>query len=120
MSLTIIVGEPGAGKSKVIRDRYLKAGQNAVFFDCHHNPETVRQLRHEMGYFDHNYFSCSPKSLWPELAKLPDSREVFIDFPVMSKSDLERLQRLANERGGHFTITAREVPTVLDAEIVVL
>ena len=120
MSLTIIVGAPGAGKSKAIRDRYLKAKGTAIFFDCHHTPEIVRQLRHEMGYFDHKYLSCSSENLWPELAKLDNACEVFIDLPDMTTADLERIRHMADEKGGHFTVTAREIPATVEAEIIAL
>ncbi len=119
MSLTIIVGQPGSGKSKAIRDRYLRASRDAVFLDGHHSEGAVRQLRHEMGFFDHRYFSCPPQSLWPELARLDDEHEVFIDMPDLPEEVLANLQQLAIEKNRHFTVTARSLPAgVRGAEVI--
>ncbi|MGE5552271.1 MAG: hypothetical protein ACM3ZC_17360 [Bacteroidota bacterium] len=119
MSLTIIVGQPGSGKSKTIRDRYLQASGDAVFLDGHHSEEAVRQLRHEMGFFDHRYLYCAPEALWPELERLDGEREIFIDMPDLPFGELHQLQRLARERQWHFTVTARSVPPDLQgAEVI--
>lgn len=119
MSLTIIVGAPGTGKSKAIRDRYLKVGSQAIFLDGHHDQEVVRQIRHEMGYFDHHYLACPPENLWPELNKISDFREIFIDMPGLSGDEYAALGRLADERNWHLTLTARSMPSGLeDAEII--
>ena len=119
LSLTIIVGQPGSGKSKTIRNKYLQASRDAVFLDGHHSEEAVRQLRHEMGFFDHRYLYCAPEALWPELERLDDGHEVFIDMPDLPLGELLQLQRLAGERAWHFTVTARTVPPELrDAEVI--
>ncbi|MGE5599710.1 MAG: hypothetical protein ACM3XS_10055 [Bacteroidota bacterium] len=118
MSLTIIVGQPGSGKSKAIRDRYLRT-KSAVFLDGHHSAEAVRQIRHEMGYFEHRYLSCKPENLWPELARLHDEREVYIDMPDLPENDLRLLQQLAEANNLHLTVTARAVPHDLqNAEVI--
>lgn len=119
MSLTILVGPPGTGKSKAIRDRFLKASPHAVFFDGRHNREAVRQLRHEMGYFDHHYLFCSPGALEPELAQLDGSKEIFIDMPELSGRELQEIRRLAEEKNYRLTLTATAVPEGFeDAEII--
>ena len=119
MSFTIIVGQPGSGKSKAIRDKYLKANCDAIFLDGHHSEEVVRQLRHEMGFFDHRYLFCNPNGLWPELERLNGEREVFIDMPDLPDEDLANLQRLANEKDWRFTVTARVLPPgVSGAEVI--
>lgn len=119
MNLTIIVGPPGTGKSKVIRDRYLKHGPQAVFLDGQHGEEVVRQLRHEMGFYDHRYLFCTPQALRPELSRLDGESEVFIDMPDLPAGIFEEIQQLAKDRDWHLTLTARSVPPGLEnAEII--
>jgi len=121
LSLTIIVGQPGAGKSKTIRERYLRVSQEAIFFDGHHSEEKVRQLRHEMGFFSHRYLHCTTSNLWPELERLGGEKEVFIDMPDLTPSALEEIQNVAQQKDWHITITARTVPLGLtNAEFVQL
>lgn len=119
MSLTIIVGQPGSGKSKAIRDRYLQTKTGSVFLDGHHSAEAVRQIRHEMGFFDHRYLACKPENLWPELDRLNDEREVYIDMPDLPERDLRQLQQLAAAKNIHLTVTAHMAPhDLLDAEVI--
>lgn len=121
MNLTILVGPPGTGKSKAIRERYLKVAPRAIFLDGNHSVEAVRQIRHEMGFFDHRYLPCSPANLLSELEKIENEREIFIDMPDLSPDKMRELLRLAEDKDWHFTITARAVPEGLDgAEIIQL
>lgn len=119
MNLTVLVGPPGTGKSKVIRERYLRVAPQAIFLDGHHSVEAVRQIRHEMGFFDHRYLPCSPADLRAELEKIEDAQEIFIDMPDLSAEQILDLLQLAKEKNWHLTITARHVPAGLEgAEIV--
>ncbi|NLG83504.1 MAG: hypothetical protein GX493_02600 [Firmicutes bacterium] len=119
MNLTVLVGPPGTGKSKVIRERYLRAAPQAIFLDGRHSVEAVRQLRHEMGFFDHRYLPCSPNELRTELEKIEDAREIFIDMPDLPTEEILKLLQLAKKKNWHLTITARHVPAGLEeAEIV--
>ena len=96
-----------------------KSGKDAVFLDGNHSVEKVRQLRHEMGFFDHRYFFCPPESLWPELDKLDSENEVFIDMPNLPPTELTKIHELASQRRWHLTVTARAVPSDLgEAEII--
>ncbi|MGE5529428.1 MAG: hypothetical protein ACM3X6_09855 [Patescibacteria group bacterium] len=120
MSLTVIVGQPGSGKSKAIRERYLRS-ESAVFFDGHHDAEAVRQIRHEMGVQNHLYLAVSADMLWSELERLDGAREVFIDMPDLKEPDMRKLGSLARERNLHLTFTSSQPPGNLgEAEVVKL
>ena len=119
MNLTLLVGPPGTGKSKAIRERYLKVAPRAIFLDGHHSVEAVRQIRHEMGFFDHRYLPCSPMDLRSELEKIENEREIFIDMPDLSVEAMHEILRLAEGKEWHLTITAHSVPAGLEkAEII--
>jgi predicted kinase len=91
--LVLLVGGPGSGKSKKLRDMFMGQTGSARFLECRHKPESISHVfvNHstdkQVGYLDN-------------LEELPDhvatgDGPVFIDAPNLSVTQLLALASLA-------------------------